>query len=65
MQFVDYPKDVVVADPQWVLRQALDRTAAGMDGGKWTSSNFTKLKGALAVDAVGSAAAAKCAPTWS
>ena len=53
VQFVDYPKDVVVADPQWVLRQALDRTAAGMDGGKWTSSNFTKLKGALAVDAVG------------
>jgi hypothetical protein len=53
VQFVDYPKDVVVADPQWVLRQALDRTAVGMDGGKWTSSNFIKLKGALAVDAVG------------
>jgi len=53
VQFVAYPKDVVVADPQWVLRQALDRTAAGMDGGKWTSSNFVKLKGGLAVDAVG------------
>lgn len=53
VQFVAYPKDVVVADPQWVLRQALERTAAGMDGGKWTSTNFVKLKGALAVDAVG------------
>ena len=45
VQFVDYPKDVVVADPQWVLRQALDRTAAGMDGGKWTSSNFVGQRG--------------------
>jgi hypothetical protein len=53
VQFVAYPKDVVVADQQWVLRQALDRTAAGMDGGKWTSTNFVKLKGALAVDAMG------------
>ena len=53
VQFVAYPKDVVVADPQWVLQQALDRTAAGMDGGKWTSSNFVKQKGALTVDAVG------------
>jgi hypothetical protein len=53
VQFVVYPKDVVVADPQWVLQQALDRTAAGMDGGKWTSTNFTKLKGALSLNAVG------------
>jgi hypothetical protein len=53
VQFVDYPKDVVVGDQQWVLQQALDRTAAGMDGGKWTSTNFTKLKGALSVNAVG------------
>ena len=53
VQFVAYPKDVVVADPQWVLQQALDRTAAGMEGGKWTSTNFVKLKGALSVNAVG------------
>lgn len=53
VQFVSYPKDVVVADPQWVLQQALDRTAAGMEGGKWASTNFTKLKGALSVNAVG------------
>jgi hypothetical protein len=53
VQYVDFPKDVVVGDQQWVLQQALDRTAAGMDGGKWTSTNFTKLKGALSVNAVG------------
>jgi hypothetical protein len=52
VQFVAYPKDVVVADPQWVLQQALDRTAAGMEGGKWTSTNFVKLKGP-SVNAVG------------
>jgi len=53
VQYVDFPKDVVVGDQQWVLQQALDRTAAGMDGGKWTSTSFTKLKGALSVNAVG------------
>jgi hypothetical protein len=53
VQFVAYPKDVVVADPQWVLQQALDRTAAGMEGGKWANTNFVKLKGALSVNAVG------------
>ena len=53
VQYLAYPKDVVVGDQQWVLRQALDRTAAGMDEGKWTSTNFVKLKGALTVDAVG------------
>ena len=52
VQYVVYPKDVNVANAQTVLQASLERTAKGMDGGKWASIAFPRHQGLPAADAV-------------
>lgn len=52
-QFVVYPKDVNLSNPQTVLQSSIDRTAKGMEGGKWSSVDWVKHQGSTAVDTVG------------
>jgi hypothetical protein len=52
-QFVMYPKDVNLSNPQTVLQSSVDRTGKSMDGGKWGSIDWVKHQGSTAVDTVG------------
>jgi hypothetical protein len=53
VQTVIYPGDVDVTKPQAYLQRALDSAAKNLDGGKWTSVEWTKWQGLSAADAIG------------
>jgi hypothetical protein len=48
-----YPEDVDYTQPRRVLQAALDTRAKQLAGGRWTTSNWTEIGGAPAVESTG------------